>query len=114
QRLRIEWNELTEVRYRYRGKDYVVWIPERTDVQPIALEHPLPSAAASPPLVASTERSSGSASDARTTETPCDETVPPSQAPERGLPRWPRQLLWWSGSLILAALVLNWIVSWQP
>ena len=126
QRLRITWNALAEAHYRYRGRDYVVWIPERADALPIALEHPLPSAgaAALPP-------SANAAEDSPDASVPSEiagaEAVPSADlsaaqadSAARGrpaapsLPRWLRILLWSGGALIVAACLLTWIVNWKP
>jgi hypothetical protein len=113
QRLRITWNALAEAHYRYRGRDYVVWIPERSDALPIALEHPLPSVAAAAPSnpsevtgtqpVATADQSSAQAED-----------ITIARPGAQSLSRWLRMLLWWGGALIVAACLLTWIVNWKP
>jgi serine/threonine protein kinase/HAMP domain-containing protein len=107
QRLRITWNELDEVHYRYRGKDYVVWIPERRDALPIAIEHPLPS---------TSDAATSQSADAVNHTTPAigasSPAIPGPAA--RSLPRWLRTLMWWGGALIVAACLLTWIVNWKP
>ncbi|MCC7079305.1 MAG: serine/threonine-protein kinase [Burkholderiales bacterium] len=114
QRLRITWNGLTELHYRYRGKDYVVWIPQRRDALPIALEHPLPSAA-----VAAAAPASGAvaaATDASTVQPETEENEAPARASAAspGLPRWLRPLLWLGAALALAAPLIGWIANWKP
>jgi len=49
QRLRVTWTGVTEVRYRHEDREYRIWLPERIDATPIALEHPLPSESQSAP-----------------------------------------------------------------
>jgi hypothetical protein len=48
QRLRVTWTGVTEIEYRFEGRSYRMWIPERVDVNPIAVAHPLPSADGAP------------------------------------------------------------------
>jgi serine/threonine protein kinase len=140
QRLRITWNGLAEIHYRYRGKDYVVWIPERRDALPIAIEHPLPSAsdtagsqsadaanhtASALPATSHDRREKhkrmqggdvASAADASANQPLAEDADTPAIARPAApsMPRWLRTLMWWGGALIAAVCLLTWIVNWKP
>jgi hypothetical protein len=119
QRLRVTWTGLVEAHYRYSGKDYVVWIPERADALPIALEHPLPSAPGPSPAASHGEDDwvpRADAAAAIATDERQDETRAPiiERPSAHGLPRWLRMSMWWGGALVLVFCLLTWIVNWKP
>ncbi|MCC6532736.1 MAG: serine/threonine-protein kinase [Burkholderiales bacterium] len=121
QRLRIEWGGLAEVRYRYRGKPYVIWVPERSDATPIALAHPLPSAPTDAGVGADPIAHDGSVTLAED-----NDLAPTVQASEAaagntatarrsaGVSGWVRSLGIWLAICAGAALVFAWIVNWKP
>jgi hypothetical protein len=104
QRLRVTWTGLAEVQYSYQGKDYVIWIPERADALPIAVEHPLPSSA--DVLPSAPEASASSTSDS---EEPAATTG--ERATAQPFPGWLRAVLWTGGALVLIVCLLTWVVN---
>jgi len=121
QRLRISWTGVTEVQYRYHGQDYVIWIPERIDVTPVALEHPLPlqdgAAAAEavqeeeaqPPQ----ERATEIVSNAEPDQSSMREMSHPD-SPVRGGPSWIRSAGLWLAIFALLGCIALWVVNWKP
>ena len=56
QRLRLRWSRFTEVRYRYRDREYTVWVPARTDREALAIDHPIREGGATEPTAAAASR----------------------------------------------------------
>lgn len=118
QRLRVNWTGVTEVHYSYEGADYVIWVPERVDVIPVALEHPLPAqdaaASAEPPAAASEPAAWGRSaqghamSDEAAGEARADRASSRAQS-ERG--GWMRSLGLWIGIAAVLVLAALWIVK---
>jgi len=119
QRLHIAWTGLAEVRYRYQGKDYAIWVPERPDALPIALEHPLPmesvESASAAPEPAAAEANVPAAVDAQ--EPPSTRAEPPA-VPRRSSsaapPAWIKTVSWWGAIVAALICLVTWMVNWKP
>lgn len=124
QRLRVTWTGVSEIQYRFEGRNYLIWIPERADVIPIAVEHPLPSvdsAAAAPapvtePQTSTPRWSPQDASPADQVEMSTREV--PTQASSARAPSggssWIRSVGLWLAVFTVLACVVMWMVNWRP
>jgi serine/threonine protein kinase len=120
QRLRLAWAGLTEVHYRYRGKSYVVWIPDRVESLPIALDHPLPSestaaeqrapqpaANPAPPAATDTPSITAEPMPAATTRPALDRHA---QGAASG---WAKSVSLWGVAITVVLLVIYWLLFRQ-
>jgi len=111
QRVRASWTGLTEVRYRFEGRDYVIWIPQRVDALPIALAHPLPSADAAAASERETQRVASQAPEPAQAM-PAEPVRGPAPFPPGGR-KWLHALLWCAASLGAVWILLGWMVNWK-
>lgn len=119
QRLSIAWTGLVQARYRYQGKEYLIWVPERADALPIALEHPLPmdpTAAASVPPPQSGEEPAATRVDERTSAPyiPDPDPLPAGRAGPLAPPAWIKTLSFWGAVVAAIACLVIWMVNWKP
>jgi len=107
QRLRLRWSGLVEVRYRYEGRDWLMWVPARADRKPIDPESPLPK---EPPALADAAAESDSAPEparARPVLTPVPAPAPgPAAQDVREVPRGAPSPAWLRHVLVWGAIVL--------
>lgn len=122
QRLRISWTGVSEVRYRYHGQDYVIWIPERVDVTPIALEHPLPSQDSTVPVAEAPQDPEPQPLQGQPVETKVSAASEPDTVREmpvhteraRRGSGWIRSAGLWLALFTILACIAMWIVNWKP
>ncbi len=124
QRLRVGWIGLTELRYRYQGKDYTIWLPQRADALPIALEHPLPMEPGHTPAPEPTAEHTASPDPAGAEReppmssqgSPVLESKPSAQMRTQpsGAPAWIKSLALWIAIMAAIACVVTWMVNWKP
>jgi len=117
QRLRVSWTGVTEVQYRYHGHDYVIWIPERIDVTPVALEHPLPlQDAAATDASEQAQELEPQREQQRSVEPEREVVREASLQPERTAdrPRWIRSAGLWLAIFALLGCIAMWMVNWRP
>jgi hypothetical protein len=124
QRLRVTWTGVTEIQYRFEGHNYLIWIPERADVIPIAVEHPLPSvdSASAPPSSApepqevSPARTPGVSSPPNHHDTAMDDvpTQPARMIKPASGSTWIRSAGLWLAIFAVLVGVVMWMVNWKP
>jgi len=119
QRLHIAWTGLTEVRYRYQGKDYAIWVPERADALPIALEHPLPMEPVESGSAPEPETEEVTAPVAFEPSAPEATRAEPLAIPQRSsataaAPAWIKTVSWWGAIVAALICLVTWMVNWKP
>jgi hypothetical protein len=116
QRLSLGWTGLAEVTYRYQGKAYRIWVPDREDATPIALEHPMAAAESSPAATRVTQApiEADSTREAAPPHVPSHPETKVLAKRAAGAIGWVKSVVVWVAILAVMSGVAAWVVNWKP
>ena len=118
QRLSIHWTGVAEVLYRYEGKAYRVWVPDREDATPIALDHPViatePANVEQPPVAPAPVSEPVQVSSSESPSVPAHVQSAVLARRVGGALGWVKSFVLWLAIFGVVSAVAAWIVNWKP